>query len=155
MNRAEIRAAVREYLDLIETGASSVSESERRLSALLDQLAVAMHHVVFQFDDGEYPDAPRRDQSALRATISMRFPRYGYYNVPESVTEKIGEASCGVGDAIDDILDIANDLDEFEWCCANTSEDDALWHLQQSFETHWRAHLRGLQLYLDGLGSGS
>jgi hypothetical protein len=154
MDRAEIRKVVREYLDLIEAGAESVSENERQLGILLDRLPVAMHSVTFEFDDANYPEAPRRDQAALRSTISTRFPRYGYYNVPETVTQKIGEASCIVGDAIDDILDIANDLSQVEWCWRNTSEDDALWHLRQSFETHWREHLRGLQLYLNCLESG-
>jgi hypothetical protein len=39
------------------------------------------------------------------------------------------------------------------WRWENTSQSDALWHLEFSYRTHWRAHLRGVQWYLEALGS--
>ena len=61
--------------------------------------------------------------------------------------EEVGEASVGVGDAIDDIAGIAEDLDEVvnRW---DNSVDDALWGMKLSFGVHWEEHLRNLQLYL-------
>ncbi len=103
MERSEIRAAIREFLDLIENGASSVSENEARLPLMLDRLALAQNFISFTFDDTEHPEPPDRDQTKLRALVSRRFPNYGYYNIPEVVTEKIGESACVVGDAIDDL----------------------------------------------------
>ncbi|MFN7134579.1 MAG: DUF5063 domain-containing protein, partial [Myxococcales bacterium] len=57
-------------------------------------------------------------------------------------------AQIMVGDAIDDIVDIANDLQQVVWRWETTSEADALWHFRFSFTSHWGAHLRALQLYL-------
>jgi hypothetical protein len=47
-----------------------------------------------------------------------------------------------VGDAIDDLADIAADLEEVVWA------DDAHWHYKFLFEVHWGMHLRELALYL-------
>jgi hypothetical protein len=85
----------------------------------------------------------------LLSTPSIsRFPDFGFYNLPEWVTKEIAQSKCVVADAIDDILDIGNDLLDVEWRWANTSEADALWHFQTSYSSHWQAHLRGLQLYI-------
>jgi hypothetical protein len=143
----EIRAVVRQYLGLIEGADLTVVEDETLLP-VLDHLAFAQQFVRFTFDPTEYPDPPRRDQAAFRQSISKRFPTCGYYNLPEFVTKEIAESKCVVADAIDDILDIGNDLLAVEWCWANTSEADALWHFQNSYSSHWQAHLRGLQFYI-------
>jgi Domain of unknown function (DUF5063) len=149
----EIRAAIRQFLSLIDAAEHTVQQDEEVLPYLLDQLAFAQHFVRFTFDESDYPDSPRRDQSALRQLISRRYPNYGYYNIPDVVTTNIAESKCVVGDAIDDLLDISNDLLDVEWRWSNTSEADALWHFQNSYSSHWQAHLRGLQLYLHSLSS--
>ena len=151
MTRKEIREVIQEFLDLIERGSSSVETNEAALNLVLDKLALALHYVEYSFDDTTYPEAPRRDQSALRELIEMRFPNYRLYNTPEFTTSRIEASPMMVGDAIDDILDIANDLYEVAWCWENTSGDDALWHLQENYQSHWRLHLRGLQRYLQEL----
>lgn len=151
MQSTEIRAAVRQFLALFEDGDRSVLQDEEALPYLLDQLAFAQHFVRFTFDESDYPDSPRRDQTALRQLVSRRFPNYGYYNVPDVVTKDIAESKCVVGDAIDDLLDICNDLLDVEWRWSNTSEADALWHFQNSYSSHWQAHLRGVQFYLHSL----
>ena len=155
MERSEIRTAIREFLDLVEKGAGEVAENEERLPLALNRLALAQNFIRFTFDNAEYLDPPRRDESTLRELVSRRFPNYGYYNSAEYVTEKIGESACAVGDAIDDLLDITSELLDVEWRWSNTSESDALFHLQNGFRTHWREHLRGLQLYLHALEWGN
>ena len=145
MRPTDIRALVNQFIALLDDG--EVADDEA-LSLLLDKLAFAQHFVEFTFDEADYPDAPRRDQSELRRLVSRRFPDYGFYNVPVSVTKEIAESKCMVADAIDDILDIANDLLEVEWQWANTSEANALWHFQHSYSSHWQGHLRGLQFYI-------
>jgi hypothetical protein len=144
---SEIRTVVRQYLALVEGADRSVVEDETLLP-VLDHLAFAQQFVRFTFDPTDYPDLPRRDQAAFRDAISRRFPTYGYYNLPEFVTTEIAESKCVVADAIDDILDIGNDLLDVEWRWSHTSEADALWHFQNSYSTHWQAHMRGLQFYI-------
>jgi hypothetical protein len=80
--------------------------------------------------------------------IESRFPNYGYYNVAEDVTQKIGESKATVGDSIDDIADIAGDLYETKWRWENNSPEDGLWFFSNNFQSHWSKHLRELQIYL-------
>ncbi len=148
MQPSDIRAAIGQFLCLFEGGERNVADDEEALPLLLDQLAFAQHFVRFTFDAADYPDSPRRDQGEFRGVVAQRFPNYGYYNLPEVVTKEIARSKCLVADAIDDILDIGNDLLEVEWRWKNTSEADALWHFQNSYSSHWQAHLRGLQIYL-------
>ena len=85
--------------------------------------------------------------------IGNRFPSLGYYNIPSTISVNVGEAEMHTGDALDDLADIANELSECVWRWQNNSENDALWHFRFSYETHWRSHLRSLQLYLQALRS--
>ena len=65
-----------------------------------------------------------------------------------NLSDSIENSDIIVGDAIDDICDIVGDLQEVLWCFENTSENDALWHYEINFRSHWGRHLRDLQLYL-------
>ncbi|HKP62750.1 MAG TPA: hypothetical protein VJV78_38705 [Polyangiales bacterium] len=123
-------------------------DAEQRLGLVLDQLALAQHFVEYDFDSKEHGEAPRRDYDELRRLAAQAFPDFGYYNVALPLLEEIGNAQCGVGDAIDDLADIARDLYDVAWRWSNTSVDDALFHFQHGFRAHWRDHVRGLQLYL-------
>ncbi len=114
----------------------------------LDKLAVSLARVEYQFDEKDYPDSPRMEHDEIRKQVEKRFPSLGYYNTVFEVLE-VGESVSPItGDAIDDISDITQDLMEVSWCFQNTSENDALWHLENSYSTHWGRHLRNLQLYL-------
>jgi hypothetical protein len=122
---------------------------------LLDKLALAQHFATYKFDERDYADAPDKAYDELRKLVASRFPNYGYYNVAEDVTLKIGESKANVGDAIDDIADIAGDLYETKWCWENNSTEDGLWHFKNNFECHWAQHLRELQIYLLNLERGT
>ena len=89
-----------------------------------------------------------REYDDIREVVSRNFPDLGYYNTPMEISEKIADSSLAIGDAIDDICDIARDLEEVLWCWEKTSADDALSHFNESFGYHWGKHLRDLQLYL-------
>ena len=149
----DLRSLLRGFVAFVDSDEPEALGAEERLARWLDTLALAMHDVEHRFDSsisGLQP--PSRDEAPLRRSIERRFPRFGYYNVPESVTGKIGEdPDCLLGDAVDDVLDIALELRNVEWRWQNISEDDALWYLKSSYTSHWREHLRGLQLYLDAL----
>ncbi len=154
VDRQQIHRTIRDFLDLIE-GEASVADREARLALLLDRLALAQHFAGPSVDRADYPEAPRRNADELRSRVCERFPNYGFYNLPEAVVENIGESSCVVGDAIDDLAEIAADLYEIEWYWSNTGEENALRYLQLSYRTHWQEHLRGLQLYLKALDSAA
>ena len=151
VEHTDIKAAIRGFLSLLEDDDLTVSQAEDRLPRLLDQLALAQAHLNYVHDAREHPAAPGMDYQQLRQRVADRFPNYGYYNTAEHVTTNIGQSGTIVGDAIDDLADIARDLYAVEWCWLNNGEADALWHFEQDFRHHWRRHLRGLQLYLDAL----
>jgi hypothetical protein len=149
-----IRRAIEDFVDVVESETLMPEDRLARLPATLDALAMAVRDIASDFDDADYPDDPDEDYQAIYQVVGRRFPTLGYYNVPESITQDIGESKMGVGDGIDDIADILLDLKGVLWRFKNTSVDDALWNLKQSFESHWGQHLRGLQLYLHVLASG-
>ena len=148
MNRDEIKQTVEDFLFLIEKGCGSAEENEAKLKLLLDKLALAQHFATCRFDKKNYADAPQSAYEDLRKLVTTQFPNYGHYNVAEDVTQKIGESIAIVGDAIDDIADIAGDLYETKWRWNNNSPEDGLWHFKNNFEMHWGEHLRELQIYL-------
>ena len=137
MNLMEIRDTIRKFLNLVERSSAPVEENERALKLLLDRLELASH--------GTRPEVPVADLEApRRAQIASRFPNYGLYRAAGTEPED----DLLVGDAIDDITDIAIDLSEVEWLRDNTGEDHAMWQFFFSFETHWGSHLRSLQWYV-------
>jgi hypothetical protein len=148
MNRDEIKQTIDDFLTLVENGCDSIEENEAQLKLLLDKLALAQHFSLFKFDEKNYANAPVQDHTVLRKSVESRFPNYGYYNIAEDISKNIGETKVNVGDAIDDIADIAQDLREVAWCWTHNSQKDGLWHFRNNFKFHWGEHLRGLQLYL-------
>jgi len=148
-----IRLCVDNFIRLVEASDVNPAERLKALPSLLDHLAVSVHLTKFACDNHAYPDPPPIDYNATRALVSAHFPSLGYYNLADPTTKNIGTASIMVGDGIDDLADIYNDLRETVWRWENTSERDALWHLTNSFRSHWEFHLRSLQYYLYMLAS--
>lgn len=122
--------------------------SEERLVVVLDDLAAAYHRAPGGKpapDDGG--EAPEAGYDALRGTVGGRFPGLGLYSVAVDPNDPTPRPT-GVGDAVDDLVDIVRDLQEFFWRRRTNGSDDALWHLRLSFEAHWGRHLRDLALLL-------
>lgn len=113
------------------------------LARCVDELALSYHGTPFG-EPSESDDEP----SEIRATyaqIAARFADLGYYGTVFGI-DVPGEAI--VGDAIDDILDITNDLKEVLWRFEKLGADDSHWHFRLLFHMHWGEHLRGLANYL-------
>jgi hypothetical protein len=147
MTREDIYDAITAYLEIIEDS-HSVEEGEETLKLALDRLALAYHYAECNFDIVGYPDAPPKDYNKLREVVSPKFPNCGFYNAAHKVSVEIGLESILVADAIDDICDIAIDMDEVIWLWKNSTVDIALWRFTCGYREHWGAHLRNLQVYL-------
>jgi hypothetical protein len=143
-----VKEAIENYLAILTSDEGEETDRIKKLILSLDELALLSHKVNATFDDRDYPDPPARDYEADYQSIGKLFPSLGYYNVALDVSENIGQASLAIGDATDDIVDIAGDLKEVLWYFKNTSEQDALFNFQFLFGIHWGRHLRYLQLYL-------
>ena len=155
MSRSEIKQTIDDFLSLVEKGLVSAEENENQLKLLLDKLAFAQHFVAYKFDEQNYAEEPQKAYEDLRKLVTAQFPNFGCYNVAGDVTKNIGDGKAIVGDAIDDVADIARDLFEAKWCWENNSPEDGLWHFKNSFESHWSQHLRELQIYLLNLERGT
>ncbi|MCK5125095.1 MAG: DUF5063 domain-containing protein [candidate division Zixibacteria bacterium] len=142
MIRIDIKTTIKKFLQLVTELSGSVQKRENDLRLLLDELAIATHQTKpsESLTDLETPDY---DYNKLRHVIGKCFPNYGLYL--DADTDPGREP--GVGDAIDDITDMALALSEVLWLWDHASETDAMWQFHFSFETHWGSHLRGLQWY--------
>ncbi|RKG83935.1 DUF5063 domain-containing protein [Corallococcus terminator] len=147
MTRNEIREAIQSLFAVFDAEVDAPTrECDLRLA--LDRIALASHFVDVEFDPNapSPDDVPTTPYKEFSQRLGQCFPGLGYYSVSLDSTD-LGEEKPGVGDAIDDLADIARDLQEvlLRW---ETSEVDALWHFQFNFGAHWGQHLRALQLHL-------
>jgi hypothetical protein len=133
--------AARRFVDLATIGAApSIGVLARRL----DELALSYHDTPPGKPDAS-DDLPSPETRVTYQEIGSRFPDLGYYGTADA-GEVPGEAM--IGDAIDDIMDIANDLKEVLWRFERFGAEDAHWHFRFLFEVHWGQHLRDLARYL-------
>jgi hypothetical protein len=119
-----------------------------QLSELLDALASAYHLVPLSEPADIEADRPSRfdEWKEWMLVLGKRFPELGYYRRVDPLAEPPDDLF--LEDAIDDLADIALDLEDFLWRAENLGTDDANWHVRFSFESHWGSHLRGLTSYL-------
>ena len=154
MERADVLEVIGEYLAVLRSGRDA---SEGALCRSLDRLVVAVQPVSACSHDASHPEPPGRTYEAWRKVIGASFPGLGYYycvQPMEPLAENVGKAEPTLGDAIDDLADIAGDLEEVQFRWRSCSED-ALFHFAFLYWAHWGAHLRNLKLYLhDRLRSG-
>lgn len=128
----------------VEDGQSS----ETQFLTLLDKLVWQISEIT-PTDPPVGEEIPENDFPAIRKAVEKTFPEWGYYNVAGSITENVGASEeVHVGDAIDDVSDIVNDLKMVLWSYQHESEEMAIWHLLYSYKMHWRGHLRSLQFYV-------
>lgn len=146
-----VKAAIKNYLSIILTDEGEEADRIQRLIVSLDELALAANKVNDTSDEHYYPEPPPRDYDDTRKNIGKLFPSLGIYNIALDVSDQIAQTTLAIGDAIDDMADIAGDLEEVLWRFKNTSENDALFNFKFLFRIHWGRHLRELQLYLHDL----
>jgi Domain of unknown function (DUF5063) len=133
--------AAQRFVDLVT---KCEKPSIELLARRLDELAVSYYDTPLGAPD-ERDELPTREDRVEYADIGSRFPDLGYYASADP-DELPGEAI--VGDAIDDIMDIANDLKEVLWRFDKFGPDDANWYFRFLFQVHWGEHLRDLARYL-------
>jgi hypothetical protein len=134
-------AAIRAFHDIVFGPAAPELPA---LVRALDALAAAYHATPEGAMSEQDRDLPEPDGKATRARIGPRFPALGYYSVADPLTTN---GSGGLGDAIDDLADIATELGETLWRWDHLGADDAHWHFRGMY-MHWGWHMRELQSFL-------
>ncbi|OEO29721.1 hypothetical protein VW23_024475 [Devosia insulae DS-56] len=123
------------------------SPTLKDLAEVLDRLAV----VYANTPAGEFTDnAADRPREDLRKLIAPRFALRLYPDVDPTDFDR----TYLVGDGIDDLIDIAEQMKELLWICDQLSADDALYELHL-LAFHWMGHVRDLSRYLHVLRYGS
>jgi hypothetical protein len=126
----------------------TVVERKDTLRVVLDRLAVVYDSVKrTTLREEDLPEPPRIDYGVVRARFAAAFPDLGLYDAVTELSKADGSPEVTAGDALDDLADIAVDLQEV-LDRAKVSIDDAVWEFRFGFETHWGTHLRWIQLYL-------
>ena len=143
----QVIEAIQEYLSILDSDTSE-DEAIKDLIVSLDELAFLSHNISYEPNGKDHPDPPERDRSKTLEKVRNRFPSLGFYNVAGEISDKISECDVHVGDAICDIAEIADNLNEALWYFNNTSNDSALFYFKLDFAAHWGRILRELQLYL-------
>ncbi len=144
----EIKQTIEEFLGLLEDEMSSVEENETQLRLLCDKLVYQIQISIFAIDDAEYITPPERSYNKIETVVYEKFPNLGNYNIAEFVSYEVGKIGISVENAIEDISEIAKQLYEIRWRFHNTSSNDALWHLSNSYKTGLERNFRNLQYYL-------
>lgn len=143
------------FLSLIDSitkwGLYSNPQNDTGLEELRRSLAKLYAYCVtidYDFEDEtSYPDSPDVDYNAIRQTVAVNFPDFGYYYAL-STFNPYEEPELHMGDAIDDLADIISDLLETKWRFDNNGENDALWFLELNFISHFEQHIIDLLHYI-------
>ena len=154
MTTDEIHKAITDYLSIFEGRIELRDGQKEKLLLALDRLALAYHFAGCDFDGADYPEAPEPDLHHLRSITAALFPDFGYYNIATDISVNVGQTTLGVGDALNDISEIAAVMLEVNWLWKNASVENALWQFRWGYENHWGAHLRNLQLYIRAVDNG-
>ncbi|MCE2029173.1 DUF5063 domain-containing protein [Sessilibacter corallicola] len=142
-----IRQKITEFVGFVLNDSHNESDLNQLIQKL-DELPLLVYCAKFEFDPEDYNDPPTANYSDTRKTINSKFPELGLYHSAQYTDDLECTGELLLGDAVDDLADIVGDLLEIEWYFENTSDANALWHLEMSYRGHWGNHLRELQLYL-------
>jgi len=145
----KVKNVINDFLKILDGKSQGHAKDIDKLQAILNHLALIVHDLDAPFNDSEdIEDPPPIDRDKLRKKICSRYAHFGLYQMPLEVEPQGGEPQMGTMDAIEDIEDISADLQGILWRFENTSDADALSHLQFEYRSHWEHHLRSLQYYL-------
>ena len=95
----------------------------------------------FEFDETDYNEEPDFDYNEIKKNVKSNFPDFDWYSMVLDSNKMEPDIEIGIGDEIDDLIDIIKDLLAVKWRMENTSENDALWHFELSMRTHSEQHL--------------
>jgi hypothetical protein len=121
------------------------------LAVALDRLALAYHECPEgKLAEREAARPDRGDREEIRLSVTAAFPDFGFYDTGDPAKDLSQGVSPDaiVGDAVNDLADITQDLREVLWRWEHVGPDDAAWHFRFSYETHWGRHLHDLRSYV-------
>ena len=134
--------AARNFLTLVWDGEPP---ENRELLCALDHLVIAYYATADSFPADSEADPPRADGAALWQQLAVRFPAFGLYPMADPAMPP--DDAPGVGDAVDDLVDLTIAMRETLWRAEHLGVEDAIWYFRLD-HFHWGRHARELGLYL-------
>lgn len=118
----------------------TVPDRDKILERSLIKIYSFYFDISYQFDNTDYPDFNKSDLPNIRHNVETNFPEFGFYKTVLDYDDIDNVKECGIGDAIDDLTDIINDLLEIKWRIENNSLADGLWFFELIFKGHTAAY---------------
>jgi hypothetical protein len=141
--------STREFLALIfSPGDEESSVRLALLSRVLDKLSLTFDECNQSALPGGEPGIPV-EQQALRDCIVQAFPTLGHHAA--ILPDAAATSSPTIGDAVDDLVEIAAELMQIESYWHRKAPDEAKAYFAFTFRTHWGRHLLNLRSYLHNL----
>jgi hypothetical protein len=142
-------SAVEEFLSLLLAPPETDSTRLKKLAEALDKLACAYHKLPEGAAYSSEVPADLTSYGDMREAAARVFPEFGFYAVVPP--EPNPDVAVLMGDAIDDLADIALEMKQVEWLWTNVESQDAERHFRFGYQIHWGRHLRELQSYVHAL----
>ncbi|MXV19602.1 DUF5063 domain-containing protein [Deinococcus xianganensis] len=119
------------------------------LADLLDGLRREVQALPCTVPESDTP--PHEEDHHLRASIAGAWPELGFYDPATGRALGHCDLPAEIGDALDDLTDLALDLGT-ALALADTDEADALAWLRFSHDSHWGDHVQDVTPHLRWLG---
>lgn len=143
---AVVIVPIREFLALFDQPPETRAERIRKLAETLDKLACAYHQLPDE-ETAYSAEAPElTSYNDMREIASRVFQDFWFYAVVPP--EPNPNVPIGMGDAIDDLADIARELKQVEWLWENSDRQEAERHFRLGYQIHWGRHLHDLRSYV-------
>lgn len=143
--------AVFALLDFVQQATPTTSSDWPELVRLLDGVALTRHACPTEswcYDDERHGPLPMRSHDEWRCLIGPRFPDFGYYWDTLDPFDPARDENVCLGDAIDDLTDIARELQQAVLARDRLGDREGRLGLGFLFDIHVGDHLRSLQRYL-------
>ena len=141
-----IRAAIDNYLDLLDGRPKTEQRELKELTLALDRLVAEYQRTEDVDVIGDEADVPSADYQSIYTQAGASYPTLGYYT--HVAPDEGMDAKPGLMDAIDDLVDIARDLNDVLRHLDQGRVTDAIWHFRFTYQIHWGVHLHNLRVYL-------
>ncbi len=133
-----VKDAITDFLTCLEQPFSSNEERLLHTQRALDRLSLAY------FESGRFGDGPGdceppgHDYASTRDEVALLYPDLGYYPVAKG---DVDDSELVIGDAIDDLTDIYNEVRDVVWCLKNSTDEDAVRFYRFGYSHHWGRHI--------------
>lgn len=140
-------------LPLVHRVHAALLKREGRTPGALADLLEGLRREVQALPSGvpDADDLPRETYRDLRARIAQAWPEPGFYDPATGRALGHCDLPDEIGDALDDLTDLALDLGT-ALALADTDEADALAWLRFSHDSHWGDHVQDVTPHLRWLG---